>query len=98
MLDHMKRDFGDYNWSLGALTRRLKELSITCVNYETIVDDVKEAVEKKINGPGKLPGQRAIDQKLRTEYSIHVPPHLVHNVMGNVEPEGNAARQVNKKN
>ena len=56
MLDHMKRDFGDYNWSLRALARRLKELSITCVNYETIVDDVKEAVEKKINGPGKLPG------------------------------------------
>ena len=56
MLDHMKRDFGDYNWSLRAIARRLKELSITCVNYETIVDDVKEAVEKKINGPGKLPG------------------------------------------
>ena len=56
MLDQMKREFGDYNWSLRALARRLKELSITCVNYETIVDDVKEAVEKKINGPGKLPG------------------------------------------
>ena len=56
ILDHMKRDFGDYNWSLRALARRLKELSVTSVIYETIVDNVKEAVEKKINGPGKLPG------------------------------------------
>ena len=54
ILDHMKRDFGDYNWSLRALARRLKELSVTSVIYETIVDNVKEAVEKKINGPGKL--------------------------------------------
>ena len=56
ILDHMKRDFGDYNWSLRALARRLKELSVTSVIYETIVDNVKEAVEKKINGPGKLLG------------------------------------------
>ena len=56
MLDHMKRDFGDYNWSLRALARRLKELSVTSVIYETIVDNIKEAVEKKINGPGKLLG------------------------------------------
>ena len=29
ILDYMKRDFGDYNRSLGTLTRRLKELGIT---------------------------------------------------------------------
>ena len=38
-----------------------------------------------------------MNQKLRTEYSIHVPPHLVHNVMRDADSEGIAARQVNKK-
>ena len=38
-----------------------------------------------------------MNQKLRTEYSIHLPRHLVHNVMRDVDPEGIAARQVNKK-
>ena len=38
-----------------------------------------------------------MNQKLRTEYSIHAPRHLVHNVMRDIDPEGIAARQVNKK-
>ena len=61
ILDYMKRDFGDYNWSLRTLARRLKELGITYINHETSVDDAKEAVEKKINGPGKLFGYRAMN-------------------------------------
>ena len=86
-----------YNWSLPTLARRLKEVGVTYVNYETSVDDVKKTVEKEINGPGKLLGYRAMNQKLRTEYSIHVPRHLVHNVMPDVDPEGIAARKVCKQ-
>ena len=52
---------------------------------------------KEINRPGKLLGYRAMNQKLRTEYSIHVPRQFVHNVMRDVHPEGITARQVNKK-
>ena len=33
---------------------------------KTRVDDVKEAVEKEINGPEKLLRYRAMNQKLRT--------------------------------
>ena len=54
-------------------------------------------MEKEINGPEKLLRYRAMNQKLRAKYSIHVPPHLVHNVMREVDLEGIAARQVNKK-
>ena len=94
IIDYMKRD---QNWSLRTFARRLKEFGITYINHETSVDDAKEAVKKEINGPGKFLGYRAMNQKLRTEYSIHVPHHLVHNVMRDVDPEGIAARQVNKK-
>ena len=54
-------------------------------------------MEKEINGTDKLLGYRAMNQKLRAKYSIHLPGHLVHNVMRDVDPEGIAARQVNKK-
>ena len=94
IIDYMTRD---QNWSLRTFARRLKEFGITYINHETSVDDAKEAVKKEINGPGKFLGYRAMNQKLRTEYSIHVPQHLVHNVMRDVDPEGIAARQVNKK-
>ena len=93
---HYMKHFGDYNWSLRTLARRLKELAITYINYETGTDDVKEGEEKEINGTGKL-GYGAMNQKLGTEYSIHVPRHLVHNVMCDVDLEGIAARQINKK-
>ena len=63
----MKRDFGDYNWSLRTLARRLKELGVTYINYETSVDDVREAVEKEIIGPGKLLRCQAMNQKLTIE-------------------------------
>ena len=36
-------------------------------------------------------------QKQRIEYSFYVPCHLVHNVMVNIDPDSNAARQVNNK-
>ena len=54
-------------------------------------------MEKEITGPEKLLGYRVMNQKLRAKYSFHLPRHLVHNVMRDVDPEGIAARQVNKK-
>ena len=79
-----------------ALARRLKELGITYINYETSEDDVKEAMKKEINGPGKLLGYWTMNQKPRTEYSIHIPYHIVHNMMHEVHQKDIAARQVNK--
>ena len=93
----MKRDFGDYNWSLRTLARRLKELGVTYINYETSVDDVREAVEKEIIGPGKLLRCQAMNQKLKIVYSVCIPCHVVNNVMRNVDSEHIAARQLKKK-
>ena len=93
----MKRDFGDYKWSVQALVKHLKELVITYLNYETSVDDVKKAVETEINEPGKLVGYRAMNQKPRTEYSIQVLCHVVYNIMRDADPEGITSRQLNKK-
>ena len=73
--------------------KTLKELCITCIIHETRVDDVKEVVEKEINGPGKLLGYQEINKNLRVEYSIHIPCHL----MLGVKPEGIAAGHGDKK-
>lgn len=60
---------------------------------ETVID----AVTKEIDGPGKLLSYRALNQKLRSEYDIRVPRHLVCNVMAEIDPDGLEARQVHKK-
>ena len=58
---------------------------------------VADAVQKELDGPGRLLGYRAMNQKLRTEHKVQVPRHLVHNMMANLDPAGLEARNLQKK-
>ena len=58
---------------------------------------MSDAVEKELEGPGKLLGYRAMKQKLRTEHNLQVPRHLVYNVMAELDPEGLEARNLQQK-
>ena len=61
------------------------------------MEAVRDAVEKELEGPGKLLGYRAMNQKLRTEYNIKIPRHLVENVLGDLDPDGVAGRSLVKR-
>ena len=52
------------------------------------IDQVIDAVEKEVSGPGKLLGYRAMHKKLRQQHELNVPCDLVHAVMQEVDPEG----------
>lgn len=67
IVDFMRRDYSDYEWSLRTLARRLNVFGIKYIDYNTPVEQVEEAVKKEVNGPGGLLGYRALNQKLRTE-------------------------------
>ena len=97
ILDIVRKNFDSYVWSARTLTRRLQYFNITYINYETDVNDVLEAVQREVAGPGKLLGIRAMNQKLRTEYGIKVPRHLTYNAMKHVDPDGLEARKCAKK-
>ena len=88
ILDFVKQDFLQYQWSIATLARRLKSFNIKYINYQTDIDVVKNAIEIELDGPGKLLGYRAMNHKLRTEHNIKVPWHLVHKVMEDLDPEG----------
>ena len=55
----------------------LKKFQISYVDYITHVDEVQEAVQTELDGPGKLLGYRAMNLKLRTEHGIRVPRRCV---------------------
>ena len=97
ILDFVRRDYVQYDWSLPTLARRLKKFEIKYINYTTNIETVREAINGELNGPGKLLGYRAMNLKLRTEHNIKVPRHLVHSVMQEVDPEGLEERSVRKK-
>ena len=97
ILDFVQRDYDEYRFSLPILGRRRRHFNRSYMEYETPVEAVRYAVEKELEGPGKLLGYRAMNQKLRTEYNIKVPRHLVENVLGDLDPDGVAGRSFVKR-
>ena len=97
ILDFMKQDYVQYNWSLATLNRRLQFFDIRYIDYNVQLETVACAVQKELQGPGKLLGYQAMNQKLRTEHNVKVPRHLVHNMMRQLDPEGIEGRNLQKK-
>ena len=91
-LDFLKRDFSMYTWSIRSLDRRLRCFEIYHNNPEVSVEEVKDAVKKELEGPGKLLWYRAMHKKVRQEYNHHVTRDAVYNVMYDLDPEGLEAR------
>ena len=88
ILDFVRRDFPEYAWSLGTLSRRLAFFGIQYIKYDTDIEEVETAVREEIEGPGQLLGYRAMHKKLREQHNLAVLRDLVHDVMGLVDPEG----------
>ena len=87
-MDFVRRDFPEYAWSSGTLSRRLAFFGIQYIKYDTDIEEVETAVREEIEGPGQLLGYRAMHKKLREQHNLAVPRDLVHDVMGLVDPEG----------
>ena len=98
MLDFLKRDFPTYAWSIPTLDRRLRYFNIFYTDTNVTLDEVKEAVGKELEGPGKLLGYRALHQKIRQEHLLNVPRDLVYTVMQEMDLEGLESRAVGVKN
>ena len=88
ILNFVRRDFPEYAWSLGTLSRRMAFFGIQYIKYDTDIKDVENAVREEVEGPGQLLGYRAMHKKLREQHNLAVPRDLVHDVMGLVDPEG----------
>ena len=88
ILDFVRRDYPQYAWSLGTLSRRMAFLDIRYIRYDTDIDVVTDAVYKELEGPGQLLGYRAVHKKVREQHNLAVPRNLVYDVMGVVDPEG----------
>ena len=92
VLDFLQRDFPQYPWSLRSLDRRLRHFEINYNDANVKVDEVVEAVQKELEGPGKLSGYRAMHKKIRLEHNLNVTRDQVYNVMYHLDPEGLESR------
>ncbi len=65
ILDFVARDFEQYPWSIRTLDRRLPHFEIYYHDHTVSVEQVQEAVREELEGPSKLLGYRAMQQKIR---------------------------------
>lgn len=92
ILDFMISKYQMYAWSMRSLSRRLQYFNINYTDYDFDLEDVKRAVNKELEGPGKLLGYRAMQQKVREVHGLNAPRDLVYAVMGEADPKGLEAR------
>ena len=70
----------------------MRYFDIHYTDNNVTVEQIRDAVKKEVDGPGKLLGYRAMQKKLRQEHELEVPRDLVYVVMQDVDPEGLQAK------
>ena len=88
ILSFVERDYAEYAWSLRTLDRRLRHFGIYQTDPNVTVEDLRNAVQTELNGPGKDLGYRAMHNKIRQVHELNVPRHKVNNVMYELDPAG----------
>ena len=92
VVDFLNNDFPEYTWSIRTLGQRLRHFGIYYNNNNVEVEEVKDAVQKELEGPGKLLGYRAMHRKIRQKYNLFTTRDKVYDVMSELDPDGLAAR------
>ena len=81
MLSFMERDYVPYPWSIRSLDRRLRYFGIYRTDTNVTVENLREAVQKELDGPGKHLGCRVIHNKVRQVHQLNVTKRIVHAMM-----------------
>ena len=80
ILDFVSRDYAQYAWSLGTLSRRLAFFNVKYIDYNTDLNVVQDA--------GQFLGYRSMQRKIREEHNLAVPRNLVYDMMAGLDQEG----------
>ena len=88
VLEFVAKKYPMYAWSLRTLCRRLSYFEIKYIDHHVQLDDLRQAVQKEVEGPGRLLGYRALHKKIREVHNLNVPRNLVYAMMEEVDPEG----------
>eukprot|EP00794_Sanderia_malayensis_P002252 gene2252-2576_t len=88
ILDFVKRDYEQYAWSLGSLDRRSCHFGIRRHDKNVSVDNLRVAVQRELNGPGKLLGYRDFHGKIRQVHKLNVLRDAVYDMMYDLDPDG----------
>jgi hypothetical protein len=88
----------DIHMSVRTLKRRLRSLGLRRKGNTTVIDNetIRTAIQKEMEGAGKLSGYRSIWHALRLRHHIHVPRNLVAEIMKEIDPVGVEERRARR--
>ena len=86
ILDLVSRNFDQYSWSLRTLDQRLRHFKIFYHDCSVTVEQVRQAIGVELKGPGKLLGNRAMQQKIQKYHGLVVPRDLVYAAIYDQDP------------
>ena len=69
------------------LDRRLRHFEIFYIDQNITVQEVCNAVQEELNGPGRNLGYRAMRQKIRQKCFLKVPRDCINDVMYFLAPD-----------
>ena len=87
VLDFVAKKYPMYAWSFRTLCPRLSYFKIKYIDNHVQLDDLRQAVQREVEGPGRLLGYRALHKKIREVHNLNVPRNLVYAMMEEVDPE-----------
>ena len=78
------------------LLNKLKEYGLSRRTYNASEEQVKECIERELDGTGQLLGYRAMWRRLRSKYDINVPRVMVQTLLREIDPEGSRLRRAHR--
>lgn len=78
------------------LKSKLNEFGLGKRNYNASRDQVRECIQRELDGCGQLLGYRAMWRLLQRKYEMRVPRKFVESILQELDPEGSRLRRAHR--
>ena len=85
--------FHDIKISKRTLLNKLKEYGLSRRTYNANEEQVRQCIQRELDGSGQLLGYRAMWRRLRSKYNINVRRVMGQSLLKEMDPEGKKLRR-----
>ena len=93
---HFLEKFHDIKISKRTLLNKLKEFGLSRRSYNANEEQVRECIQRELDGSGQLLGYRAMWRRIRSKYGINVRRVMVQTLLREMDPEGTKLRKAHR--
>ena len=88
--------FHDIKISKRTLLYKLKEYGLSRRTRNANEEQVRECIQRELDGSGQLVGYRSMWRRIRSKYGINVPRIMVQTLLREMDPKGTKLRRAHR--